>query len=385
MSNELPHSKMIRYHGLDHLRGVLALTVVFYHLFRWQELGLTMLVKRPLDLLGFYAVSTFYVISGAALYCVYRKRNIDVKFLKSFFIKRGFRIIPLFWFVTIVFLSFDDFSKFTSDPYRVFLNFTLLFSWIAPAEYLSPGTWSIGNEWAFYTLFPVILILARSPARIAMIFLLSLVVSVVFSELFFEGGRGVGSMWGAYVHPLNQLVFFAGGIVVGAALCSQFSGDSDNAYLKNRKIWVKGLGLVCTAIFFVISLNVVEVEAAKGGWKILLTLLCMGWCFSAGFLGGNSGRGGRILGWLGGISYSLYLIHPIVYQIVWVGGLRIVSKYPDLPTDAFWMKIIVCVVTLSGSLVAASLTYRFLEMPAMKLGKKFANFIDKKEPRDEKF
>ena len=204
-------------------------------------------------------------------------------------------------------------------------------------------------------------------------------VGSAFPEVFFKGEEISASLWREYVHPLNQLVFFVGGIVVGAALGLQPSADAGRLSIERQKRWAKWVGLMSLTIFFVISLNLTQVESAKGGWKIILTMLCMGWCYSAGIVGKNSGRIGVLLGWLGAISYSLYLLHPIAYYVVSRGVVYILSKHPSISADALEIKLTVCLVTLGGALVAATISYRFLEVPAVKLGKKFANLgVEKK-------
>lgn len=367
------NTSKIRYHGLDHLRGLLAFGIVCYHFLKWQRVDLLPTFQAPLNLLGYYAVSTFYVISGAALYIVYRESQITVSFLRSFFIKRGFRIIPLFWFVTFIFLSFDGFRNFSSEPYRVFLNFSLLFSWLAPAEYLSPGTWSIGNELAFYSVFPILLVFTRSGRQLAFMFLLAVVVSVGFSEVFNRDGISDRPIWSFYVHPLNQVVFFVGGLVVGATLQSYSSTLREGWAHSGARCLLKVLGGLSLALFLLISFSVSLVDSTSGFWKVVLTLVCMSWGFIAGVFGNNDGRAGKVLSWLGAISYSLYLLHPIVYRVASIGMLRTGSNWMAVTGEEPFFKLIVFISSMVGSLVLATLSFHFLELPMMRFGKKLTN------------
>ena len=61
-----------------------------------------------------------------------------------------------------------------------------------------------------------------------------------------------------------------------------------------------------------------------------------------------------VLVWLGAISYSLYLWHAVV--------LRAISPTPYRPlTFAVW---------LAGTIVVSALSYRFIEQPCIRLGRK---------------
>ena len=140
-----------RYQGLDHLRGMLATLVMIYHCLLWLEVSESapLILRGPLQLIGLYAVSTFYALSGAALFLVYRNRAVDRPFLREFVIKRAFRIIPLFWAATTATMVYRGFAPLRENPLEVMLSYSMLFSWVNPKAYFAVGAWSIGNEWAF--------------------------------------------------------------------------------------------------------------------------------------------------------------------------------------------------------------------------------------------
>ena len=379
MSDHGVHQEKIRYHGLDHLRGILALLVLVYHLITWEEIALNPVLEGPLNLIGLYAVSTFYIISGAALFCVYWGRPVNPLFLKSFFLKRALRIVPLFWFVLLISLGFDDFRKFETEPYRVFLNFSLLFSWFAPSEYFAVGSWSIGNEWAFYCLFPAMLMLARSAKGVGTIFILSVLISCTFSMLYLDDQHESKLNWESFVHPFNQLIFFSGGFVVGFLLRKATFEDGGVTKIKGKKVPIGFIGPAGGVVFLITAEFLSQVESATALWKLFLTLVCMICCFSAGCRRQSLGGAGKILSWLGSISYSLYLLHPIVYRVASVGFQRTGEKYLGISSGSLEMKATITASTLLGTFVAATLSYHFLESPAIKLGKKFANQLGRQK------
>jgi peptidoglycan/LPS O-acetylase OafA/YrhL len=86
----------------------------------------------------------------------------------------------------------------------------------------------------------------------------------------------------------------------------------------------------------------------------------------------------RVSDWLGRISYSIYLFHPIVFQPVHLWLMR-------QPVDSFWrtQHLGVYVATnLLLTLVAASLVFRFVEQPAIRCGHRLAARFEQQPHRD---
>jgi peptidoglycan/LPS O-acetylase OafA/YrhL len=66
---------------------------------------------------------------------------------------------------------------------------------------------------------------------------------------------------------------------------------------------------------------------------------------------------------LGTISYSLYVLHLIVL----IGCARLVPQLPDRPVQ---VRLVVGVAALVTALVVAEISYRFVERPAQRLGRR---------------
>ena len=67
--------------------------------------------------------------------------------------------------------------------------------------------------------------------------------------------------------------------------------------------------------------------------------------------------------WLGTISYSLYLFHPVVfYSLSWLAQIGQVQWLQGWPTGAYML------ASLAGTIALSTLTYRYIEQPAMRLG-----------------
>ncbi len=92
--------KNSRIETLDWLRGLMALSIMFYHLTYWIVSPLDS--SNPLGRLGVYGVSIFFVLSGLSMAIVY---NVYIKSIRAsinFYVRRIFRIWPLLWAVCIL-------------------------------------------------------------------------------------------------------------------------------------------------------------------------------------------------------------------------------------------------------------------------------------------
>ncbi|WP_447505644.1 acyltransferase family protein [Acinetobacter pittii] len=86
---------MKRFESLDWLRGMMAFSIMIYHLISWE-------VFHPqsgniLGNFGIYGVSIFFVLSGLSMGIVYNNYIKNFHTSIVFFIRRLFRLLPLLW------------------------------------------------------------------------------------------------------------------------------------------------------------------------------------------------------------------------------------------------------------------------------------------------
>ena len=108
ISFKLPnsHQKMKRLVYLDSLRGFAAVWVVFYHMIFLAKPNLQTPDWLSFLRVGGMGVTIFYIISSFSL-CLTMPRHISTgKYLKSFYIHRAFRILPLFYVVLLASVYF---------------------------------------------------------------------------------------------------------------------------------------------------------------------------------------------------------------------------------------------------------------------------------------
>lgn len=72
--------------------------------------------------------------------------------------------------------------------------------------------------------------------------------------------------------------------------------------------------------------------------------------------------------WLGTISYSLYLFHPVaMYSLSWVVQNSEIDSLKNWPITGYML------VTLVATIAISALTYRIVELPAIRLGNLLAH------------
>jgi peptidoglycan/LPS O-acetylase OafA/YrhL len=77
----------------------------------------------------------------------------------------------------------------------------------------------------------------------------------------------------------------------------------------------------------------------------------------------------RALAWLGVVSYSVYLIHPVLIEVYnsvpWTHGQNFVP-----------MELLLVAVFLLVLLVCSALTHRFIELPMQRKGRQLTRWLD---------
>lgn len=350
-----------RLYSLDYLRGLAALGIMVYHLTSWEINKVAPL--SLLGIMGVYGVSIFYVLSGLTLYHVYfEKMQPDFGDLREFFAKRFFRIYPLLWLVIILTLVLNNIKPSLAG---LVLNFTGLFGLLKWNGYYATGTWSIGNELVFYLFFPVFIFLSKKH-KIGFYLLSALLLGcfLYFAFIRLKMDITLDKEWIDYVNPLNQVMLFLGGYLIGHW--------SRKMNLSNK--WVLAMLLASTLIL--IFYPVRGVNTAAGINRIVFSLVCFLICFS---LYKNTFRLPAVLDKpfviLGECSYGVYLLHPIL----WLALKKYVftSEHPLIQLSP--IARIITIMTLT--IVIAFFVYHYFERNFMKLSKYFSSKPRKVENR----
>jgi exopolysaccharide production protein ExoZ len=342
---------MKRLYNLDYLRGLAAFGIMIYHYLTWT------LGKFEADTfmgrLGLYGVSIFYVLSGLTLFYVYfDKIKINQQDIFLFFKKRILRIYPLLWLVTIIAILL---SNQTPNIFDIFLNLSGLFGFIKWDSYFSEGVWSIGNELVFYVFFPFFILFAKS-YRLLFIFLSIIIFSIYLFFAFVKLNPEllIQEQWKNYVNPLNQIFLFLGGFLIGFLF--------HKAKFNNYIIIIILLLSFVLFVYFPVFGNTIKLVTGLN--RILFTVLCFIICLCFYKLSLKLPHFiHQPLTLLGEASYSVYLLHPIIYKIV--GILR--------DNTVAFSESLRLLLSVLLTLIISYLSYEYFEKYFMKLGKTLKN------------
>ncbi len=311
--------------GLDALRGLSALGVLFWHY--GTHFGATPLADglKPFYGAGLYLVDVFFVLSGFLLGKLYAGQSM----WRGFLLKRVARLFPLHW-MTLMVVALLQYVYFTrtgggfiyqgNDGVHFLLNlglfqyigFQTAFSFNGPA-------WSISVEWLANLVFVALLVLPLFRLWLSVAF-------VVFSALglWYLGGHLIeaGAVWGWLDAAVLRGVF---GFFVGVCLARVPSGKEGGS-----KIW-DVLGVLAGAGFLAFMSHpawqrVPGLDFAMVG--VLVPVLI--WACSHGELLMRLTQWPVFI-WLGNVSFSVYLWHfpiQICFALAVAYGVRVPYELP---------------------------------------------------------
>ncbi len=370
-------TKEMRLPGLDGLRGLACIMVFLYHL-RWaaqpstseplvlkaESLNLEFLLRK-FDI----GVSIFFILSGLLLSLPFWRAILEKQpapKLSRYLWQRACRIVPAYYavLVAVYLLQGGTYTFYGALDFLLHATFLHNFS-DATYHSLHPDLWTIGIEFQFYLLLPLIMVAAGFLVRkcgtaiglfalIATCWLVDLAASATLhaAEPFIPD-RFL-SATGSVIHGtvLSYLKHFAFGIVAAfAVLRGSFSRTTADA--------------LCLAA--IAGTAAIITFGTEGCWHRTTAL---GWPLSPMILAilaaslARSEACARVFSmkWIattGTISYGIYLWHDLILRAVFSGTLR--GNYSGFPL-LFIGGSIAMIVTLA----IAILSWRFIERDAIR-------------------
>ena len=184
-----------RYPYLSALRGLAALWVVMVHVAKMPNP--TMTLPGWLDTFvanGVMGVNLFFVVSAFSLCLTMPKHENEERPYLGFFLRRFFRIAPLFYLMIVLVLVFRfDPAGFHYDWKKVLASVSFIFNFVPGYGYQDSivlAGWTIGVEMAFYMIFPFIYARTRSVLLAIAGLVVALVLAWVFTRFFATNPKG---------------------------------------------------------------------------------------------------------------------------------------------------------------------------------------------------
>ena len=358
-----------RLEGIESLRAYAAVAVIFFHLVGTGGAKL----PETLSFIGThfgFGVPLFFVVSGFSLSYGYWQKLNDGEDVSSYFKRRLARIAPLFYAVLLfeMILHWAVWGKIYG-PSEVLVNALFMFNII---PHMTDGivwaSWSIGVEMIFYVLFPLLLLVCRSLTST----MLALVVSTIVATLFTLGIQPFEAQLMSFMHHnfVTNVPYFLWGILayhVHARVSGLAQAD------RRPVCWALCAVSLASILTLYFGTSLYEYFTGRGLrttwemlWGVPFATVSVAMALHPSRLLSNP-----VTRYLGNISFSLYLVHPI---IVWgFGTLGVYTwVYALFPQSEVTGYLGSMAVALSMVTAISVFTFKYIEKPGMKWGKQWA-------------
>lgn len=353
----------IYFPNLNGIRCIASLMVIISHIEMNKDYFHFENCYHEVKHLGKLGVSLFFVLSGFLItYLLIKEKELNGKVKLSFFYwRRILRIWPLYYFVVLFSLfvlpkfAFFHIPNFNLDYDTNFQFFLVCFLFVCFLTNIliniklipfATQTWSIGTEEQFYFIWPILINKITNLKRwFLLIIVFYNILLLCINSYFFENTKYIDLMRNyCSMIQLDALTFGA----LGA-----YYFHKNNSFLK---LITSDISFVLS-IFVLISVLLLNIQMPYFNSSfnsllfiiIILNLVCNKRLLKI--------LENKILNYLGKISYGLYMYH----QIMIVLFINILLTFYIMNT------IILYILSISGTIIVAGLSYEFLEKPFLKM------------------
>ncbi|QTO42196.1 acyltransferase family protein [Burkholderia latens] len=343
---------------LDALRGWAAFGVIITHA------GIQIGGSMPGSTTDFaYGVQLFYTLSAFMLFWTHYARHATERDeARNFYLRRFFRIAPLFWPVVLIASAWLWITRDASAPGPFHIASVLLFVNGFFPKFLNSilnVEWSVATEMLFYAVMPLLLRYITTLERAVYLLIGSLVVGE-YATLWLVGHPALTKAFPPYAYfwfP-NQMSSFAFGIV--GFFLSRLPISRAGA----RMLMVGGLA-------FMAALYI-----GGGAVRFLPHQMLYEFSFVAIILSlgvrSNAVLVNSVTEWFGKISFSVYLLHLPILLVLSHHVLPGLSLSP--------LAGLLFLVAGTTALVGAvgTLTERYIETPGKKFGNDYIKRLNRR-------
>jgi peptidoglycan/LPS O-acetylase OafA/YrhL len=395
---------------LDVLRGLAALAVVFDHLSYYVLQHVREIVYQWFDP-GNYGVFVFFIISGYIVPASLERKGS----VRTFWVSRVFRLYPLYLLavglaVALYLMHFGSLRGEGGDPETSVLSQLLMMSNVLVGNNLPNVVWSLSYEMVFYLLLTALFIArvhkrsswyalafaaaavalggllpqaylthnVATPRLIALAADLAVLAGLALAVVF----RGMSRLLGAAIAAVVAVALLAvnGGWIwpweALSILALMFMGTMFYRAEQGQYPWRRAIAIGVIVIGAAIGAGLWHSRAwnmsahAELTWerRWISALALAGLTFGVG-MAFRHVRWPRALTWLGLISYSVYLLHPLVIEVyhhfLWTRHHH-----------HFWLQALIAAGLLAIVVGVSSVTYLLLERPMQNLGRKVGRWLD---------
>ncbi|MDR0824093.1 MAG: acyltransferase [Prevotella sp.] len=359
-----------KYEYIDSLRGIAILLVILVHVSFIDGITPAMSYFNETVLLfiknGHLGVNLFFVVSAFTLMLSHQKRQYETHANRNFFIRRFFRIAPMYY-LAIVYFTFAyytglDFTHLNWDnvPKKELLTNVLFINGFFP-EYIHryvPGGWSITVEFTFYAVFPFLFSKIKN-INTAFIFTLTTLLISTAANLILSGTSADHNNF-LELYIVAQLPVFSLGMLA-------FFIVTNKDKFAEVKLSSLAYLAVTVLIYCYVAINYDFIYSVV--FFLLLILLTR----KAYPLLSN-----KILAEIGKVSFSLYLMHFVTMTFFnrygWMTWVKIDGM---LSASLYFIFAYFCI--FSVSYICSVITHKFIEVPGQNLGKRLIKKLERQK------
>jgi peptidoglycan/LPS O-acetylase OafA/YrhL len=350
-----------RIEGLDALRGIAAAGVVAVHAAFMFPLGPNIPSEIGYLVLG---VPLFFIVSAFSMSSAYSDGIKSSRAFRNYVIRRFSRIAPLFYALLALWLTYFAYlgSPPKSNP-EILANVLFVFSFFPEYQVsIVPAGWSIGVEMVFYLFFPFLL-LSPSIRFAAFLLLVSVVTAWAFNT---AAAVPAVSDYYYWTHPLTNAPYFCFGILTWRVM------NKYHAVMSSLATYgLLALGITLGLIMFVFGPTISSALTSRFpipiivvvGWGVAFSVIVLSQAVHPSAVLVN-----RATQFLGKISYSLYLSHPL---LIYSTGLPLWIASKNSIPSLIAPSVISCALVLA--LPVAWILYRLIEVPFISVGRRLSS------------
>jgi peptidoglycan/LPS O-acetylase OafA/YrhL len=359
---------------VDALRGIAVLAVMLVHTGQ-RVPGLPASVTAFTDA-GAYGVHLFFVASAFTLFwSLHRRSRSERRPTLNYFLRRLFRIAPLFWLAIAFYLWWNGTGPQYWAPHGLgwrdaLVTACFIHGW-GPTTINSvvPGGWSIAVEANFYLLVPALFKRLAGLRQCLWFFvacvagqaILNAAMRPVFPRLLAADEQYLADLMHTLWLP-SQLPVFAAGFVLYYAVVPYLTRSDD---LERQFQDPPSTGLLALAAAALVALRFTGPLSTFWGSTFAIGAAALA-------LRPTPVLVNAATRYLGDISYSGYLVHFAVLDL----AARAVRHAGAIPRQPLPHLVVLYAAVVFGTVVTATLTHRLIEDPARALGRRLIGRLE---------
>ncbi|MDP4285493.1 MAG: acyltransferase [Bacteroidota bacterium] len=339
---------------LDALRTFAVVMVMLAHYL--PDIGL----RLPFS---WYGVDLFFTISGFLITTIlinaFKNNNGKnrLNIIKNFLIRRVFRLFPAYYFFLLFFWGLKNIFNIWiwRDEFTIYF-FTYTPNWLFLKTGLNNAAcfshlWSLGVEEQFYLFWPWLLLFPPVKYRVGII-LGMILISIILGFIYYDNSIAVLPF--ANFHTLGAGCLLAYFYTQNASIIN---------WLKKYRMWIVTVSFVNLLIVLYFFPGLSSFESVYRALSLsictaaLVLVSIFGWAGVLKIVARN-----KLVQYIGKISYGIYLYHLPIPVLT---GLILTRMHLHVNN------VVLFFAYFAITFVIAAISYKYLEMPFLKLKKRF--------------